>query len=289
MLALALCLRYDAPVATAHVSVTEVVDIRTAKRLVDGFAGGTVRALDELLPDALGGRRQAVRGYVEEYRALTDQVLGAVRDARPDLVVIRDDVFWVVDAKREISKFGTTVFQRAAIDAPFSPWVELVGGGYGVALELVSRVRSALITLDPLPLPKGKSALPDWRLDDLAVRRFTRLVIQALDEDEPPLRRIVDTFGLTTSELGRLFGVSRQAAAQWLEQGAPPARQGKVVTVAEIADVLGRRLKGPRLAGIVRRGAESFDGASMLELIADNQEDRVLESVRKSFEYATTA
>jgi hypothetical protein len=113
--------------------------------------------------------------------------------------------------------------------------------------------------------------------------------MQELAGDQPPLRRVTDVFALSTTELGRLFGVSRQAAAQWLEDGAPPARQSRAVTVAAIADIFDRRLKRPRVPGVVRRPAAVYDGSTALELIEADRHEWLLESVRASFDCSATA
>jgi hypothetical protein len=54
---------------------------------------------------------------------------------------------------------------------------------------------------------------------------------------------IADAFELSETELGRLFGVSRQAVGQWRDRGVPSSRMAKVTTVAAICDLLGHQLK----------------------------------------------
>ena len=98
-----------------------------------------------------------------------------------------------------------------------------------------------------------------------------------------------DTFGLSKTELAKLFGVSRQAAAGWLDEGPPAGREAKAACLAAIADILARRLKPARIPGIVRTPAPVYEGRSMLELIAVDRHEWLLSSVRDSFDYATTA
>ena len=59
--------------------------------------------------------------------------------------------------------------------------------------------------------------------------------------------------------------------------------------MAAIADVLARRLKPARIPGIARRPAAEYGGKTMLELIAADRHDWLLDSVRRSFDYAATA
>ncbi len=59
--------------------------------------------------------------------------------------------------------------------------------------------------------------------------------------------------------------------------------------MAAIADILARRLKPARVPGIARRPAAAYDGETMLSLIAADRHEWLLESVRRSFDYALTA
>ena len=128
------------------------------------------------------------------------------------------------------------------------------------------------------------------RFDDPdALLRFTRLVAEAQLAEQSDLERVRAVFGLSVTDLGGLFGVTRQAAGLWLATGPPAARRAKAATVAAIADVLARRLKPARIPGIVRRPAADYGGKTMLELIAADRHEWLLDSVRRSFDYATTA
>jgi hypothetical protein len=89
-------------------------------------------------------------------------------------------------------------------------------------------------------------------------------------------------------ELGRLFGVSRQAVGQWRERGVPSRRMAKVATVAAIADLLGRRLRAERIPGIARRPADAYGGLSMLGMIERDREDELQALIRSSFDWATS-
>ena len=100
---------------------------------------------------------------------------------------------------------------------------------------------------------------------------------------------IAETLELTETELGRLFGVSRQAVGQWRERGVPSSRMSKVTAVAAICDLLGHRLKPERIPGIARRPADVYGGLSMLEMIERGREDELLTRIRRSFDWASTA
>src|SRR5262245_17382506 len=100
---------------------------------------------------------------------------------------------------------------------------------------------------------------------------------------------IAEALELTETELGRLFGVSRQAVGQWRERGVPSSRMAKVTAVAAICDLLGHQLKPERIPGVARRPADAYGGLTMLELIEDDREDELLTLVRRSFDWGATA
>src|SRR5215208_6197737 len=100
---------------------------------------------------------------------------------------------------------------------------------------------------------------------------------------------IAETLELTETELGRLFGVSRQAIGQWRERGVPSNRMAKVATVAAICDLLEHQLKPERIPGIARRPARAYGGLSMLEMIERDRQDALQAEVRRSFDWGSTA
>src|SRR6266576_3479709 len=99
---------------------------------------------------------------------------------------------------------------------------------------------------------------------------------------------IAETLELSETELGRLFGVSRQAVGQWRERGVPSSRKAKVATVAAIGDLLRHQLKPERIPGIARRPAEVYGGRSMLEMIERDCEDELQAEIRRSFDWGST-
>src|ERR671918_2551205 len=99
---------------------------------------------------------------------------------------------------------------------------------------------------------------------------------------------IAETFELSETGLGRLFGVSRQAVRQLRERGGPSNRMTRVTTVAAICDLLGHQLKQERITGVARRPADAYGGLSMLEMIERGREDELLNLIRRSFDWAST-
>src|SRR3954454_17664448 len=78
---------------------------------------------------------------------------------------------------------------------------------------------------------------------------------------------IAETLELSETELGRLFGVSRQAVGQWRERGVPSNRMAKVGTVAAFCPLPHPGLNPERIRGVARRPAAGYGGLSMLEMV----------------------
>lgn len=103
------------------------------------------------------------------------------------------------------------------------------------------------------------------------------------------LEAIQETLALSKTELGELFGVSRQAIDQWRDDGLPSSRQAKVAAVSAICDLLAHRLKGERIPGVARRPAAGYGGLNMLQMISRDRHEELLERIRASFDWSATA
>jgi DNA-binding transcriptional regulator YdaS (Cro superfamily) len=138
----------------------------------------------------------------------------------------------------------------------------------------------------PLSLPSSvfiSSSTSEFSRD--AVHRFLRLVLERITADSPALERVAILFDLSKTDLARLFGVRRQAIAQWFESGVPPARAAKANALARLADVLERNLKRDRIPGVVRQPADAYGGLSMLEMIEGDRGDELVRQVEGVFDW----
>jgi hypothetical protein len=264
--------------------------VRGALRELDG--GELLLALGVQLEHALGGSADATREYVRYYHVLTLRVLDEAHRVRPDVVVrTPDGHLALIDVRGKPRRAPVEALETAAAEAPFGPWTARFPLEEAVALDLASRVRQliGLRALELAPADPGHGEVVD--VDDLTAHRFLRRVRFHLNhpDDEHPLRRLMEAFELSKTELGSLFGVRRQAVDQWLERGVPAERQEKVQTLLAIADLLERKLKPGRLAGVARRPADAYGGKTMLELIAADRHRELLELVRESFDWASAA
>ena len=264
---------------------TDADEVRAALRSV---VEARVVELEGHLDEALRGSDDAARSYVRSYRSLADALLEQGRGIWPDLIVDGSDGrLTLADANGHAAGALLGVLENAAVDAPFLSWTATFELGDAVALELVSRLRT-LVGARALVSPAAPVRAP---VDDLAAQRFQRRVRHYLNhpEDGNPLLRLMDLFALSKSELGRLFGVTRQSIDGWLAHGVPSDRQEKLATLLALADLLERKLKPGRVPGVARRPADAYGGATMLELVASDRQRELLELVRESFDWSQAA
>jgi hypothetical protein len=69
----------------------------------------------------------------------------------------------------------------------------------------------------------------------------------------------------------------------------PAERQEKLAALLALCDVLERKLKRDRIAGVARREAAAYGGHTMLQMIADDRHRELLESVRDAFDWSQPA
>jgi hypothetical protein len=266
-------------------------DAERARTALHGVSGNLIVSLQRELREALAGSDAATRAYVREYRQLTTCLVDAARTA--DFVADTPHGLVVGEVKVGRTRALTDVIENTAASAPFTPWVARYELGDGVALMALNTLRE-LLGAQLLSPPSGVSArefADHARNDEVAAQRFMRRVRHFLNhpDDQDPLERLMEAFDLSKSELGKLFGISRQAIDGWLAKGVPSDRQEKLATLLAVTDLLERKLKAGRLPGIARRPAAAYDGQTMLEMTAADRHDELLAKVRESFDWATAA
>jgi hypothetical protein len=214
----------------------------------------SAEALRWLAP-ALEGDEAAARAYAIAWRDLVRDLAG--EDLDPP---------WALE-----------ILDHLALTAPFEP--------EGPLRALVSVAAGMLPGMEIAAPPASPAALP--RAVDY--RRFARIVRSELSRGRTDLEELLTAWDLTITDVGRLFGVRRQAVQQWIELGVPAARQPKLLVILEIADLLERNLLRDRIAAVVRTPGDAYAGESMVEAIAADRHAEVLESVRRSFDWAWSA
>lgn len=99
------------------------------------------------------------------------------------------------------------------------------------------------------------------------------------------LERVVRLWSLSRTELGALFGVSRQAVSKWIADGVPAERAPQVADLEAVTDLLDRYLRRDRIPAVVRRRADRLDGLSLMELIAAGRSSDALRLTRQMFAF----
>jgi hypothetical protein len=214
-----------------------------------------VREVERALPRALRGEAAAARRYAKAWRGLV-RALFASHDA---------------------AAAAADMLDHLALTAPFHPDGP-INALLSAAAGIISGMRTSSVSSPPAPLPAP-----------LEYERFAVAVLHELSGPGSDLTRLMSGWQLSISDAARLFGVTRQAVQQWLNDGVPAARQPKLLQILRIGDLLERNLELPRIPAVVRSDAGVYGGRSMLKMIADDRQDELFESVERSFDWASTA
>ena len=218
---------------------------------------GTVAEVELALPLALRGDEAGCRRYAQAWRRVVRELL----EPYPDTPAA-----------------SVAVLEHLALTAPFGADGAL-GALVSVAAAIIPDMQAPTVTARPPARPPEPTGLA----------RFTRLVLAELDGAGTGLEPLMASWHLSVTDLGRLFGVRRQAVQQWLEAGVPAARRPKLLAILGIADLLERNLQPERIPAVVRSPSAADGGRSMLEAIAADRYDEILERTRRSFDWAWSA
>ena len=157
---------------------------------------------------------------------------------------------------------------------------------HGVSLELARKELDVQYRSGFRRVPTQTGFRPD---PDTDVTKEWPRVVTAAGAAADALERIQGILDVNLTELGQLFGASRQAVSSWLRKGVPSARKPKVLTVLNVAELLERKLKTGRVPAVVRQPAAAYEGKSMLEMIEEDRHDQLLREVRESFDWTATS
>lgn len=265
--------------------------IPEASRAIERIAPDVLDDVEAWLPAALTGQETAVSHYVVAYQALGERLVSALHSERPDDVVVSGDQIEFRSRTSRAQSIPVAIINSGCLEAPSSPWVVRYGPRKGIALHLLATLREWLPGSSPLHPPEGWWRDPHRSSTPLPAvgPGFYFAALRQLGRSQPPIERIRGLFALTTTELGGLFGVSRQAVDNWQEQGVPAARYAKLATLAALADVLERQLRSERIPGIARKEAKAYGGLTMLQMISEDRHNELLTLTRASFDWAAAA
>jgi hypothetical protein len=115
---------------------------------------------------------------------------------------------------------------------------------------------------------------------------FVRKVVIQLDEvlKRTPLEKLRELWGITDAEAARMFGVSRQAYAKWLENAPPADRAPAIAALDDATELLERHLKRERIAAVVRRPSALTNGLTLIQMAEQGKYDELLAAVQAMFD-----
>ena len=244
------------------------IDLATASKTVARKLSDIVAALDQLVPKLFTTKdRMAVRRYCF-YTDFAAQWLANLQAHHPDAL---PPPAYIYDYLRR--------------NAVALPWTAPTADGLGVVTVLVDRLRGVATGLPQ------EHVQPTKKIDGHHFAWFLKAMSQEEFEMEhsQPLRRAMETLNLSKSDIANLMGVTRQAVDKWLLAGPPAERASKIGAIAEISDILRYRLLPGLPAEVVRRPAEAYGGRTMVNLIAGDEHEWLLQSVKDSFDFNRVA
>ncbi len=118
-----------------------------------------------------------------------------------------------------------------------------------------------------------------------------RRVIDRLDHqlNAGPLQRTVRLWDISATQLGEMFGISRQAASKWLAEGAPASRRDQVAVLGQATDLLDQWVKRERIPAVVRRPVAQLGGRTRLEVALDGQLELLRDELADTFDLTRIA
>lgn len=99
------------------------------------------------------------------------------------------------------------------------------------------------------------------------------------------LAQIQETLRLSVADLGKIFGVTRQAVDQWRSASVPVDKAAAVDRVAECVEELARRFKPQRLPAIVRQPLPILANHSILHTLQSDGPAAIYEFFRRWSSY----
>ncbi|HSM64693.1 MAG TPA: hypothetical protein VK860_00165 [Ilumatobacteraceae bacterium] len=118
-----------------------------------------------------------------------------------------------------------------------------------------------------------------------------RQIVDRLDHqlNASPLQRTVRLWDISASQLGEMFGISRQAASKWLTDGAPASRRDQVALLGQATDLLDQWVKRERIPAVVRRPVEQLGGRTRLEAALAGEFELLRDELADTFDLTRIA
>ena len=118
-----------------------------------------------------------------------------------------------------------------------------------------------------------------------------RRIVDRLDHqlNASPLQRTVRLWDISASQLGEMFGISRQAASKWLSEGAPAGRRDQVALLGQATDLLDQWVKRERIPAVVRRPVERLEGRTRLDVALAGEFELLRDELADTFDLTRIA
>ena len=94
---------------------------------------------------------------------------------------------------------------------------------------------------------------------------------------------------ISATQLGVMFGVSRQAMSKWLSDGPPSIRRDQVALLDQSTDLLDRWIKRDRIPAVVRRNVDSLDGRTRLDVALAGEFETLRDELVETFDASRVA
>jgi len=118
-----------------------------------------------------------------------------------------------------------------------------------------------------------------------------RRIVDRLDHqlNAGPLQRTVRLWDISATQLGEMFGISRQAASKWLADGAPAGRRDQVAMLGQATDLLDQWVKRERIPAVVRRPVEALGGRTRLDVALAGEFEALRDELYDTFDLTRIA
>ena len=226
-----------------------------------------VECFELVAPRALAGSYEACLSFVRHLRLFVDEVSDEIDP----------------QGRLRATGYHPTLLLRG-LSSPMTGWVGSFGFGRGIAASIAASALELTSLSEPIAVPVGLA--PEVAQADLM--EFERRVLAALRSEDEPLVVISRELQLSKSEVGGLFGVSRQAVSEWMDKGIPSGRIRDVSQVLKATTILSRKLKPGRTSLVVRRPAPAVGGRTLIEALRDDP-DEALAAIEASFDWSGVA
>lgn len=243
--------------------------------------------LEDVFPRALRGEWAAVRLVCSGWVGFVDELAAAVTELKTAPIRRSGDQFAVHLTANHWSAEPLIQVHRMVADAPFQPWVGRYGWDLGTKVFAVDTFRFLM----PGCVRVHAHARGGWPElpEHTDVPRFRRLVELALRSMLPPLVQVAEMFEFSDTELGAIFGVSRQAVSQWQTGEVPTSRMGKLSNILAVGELIERKLKPGMLPVVARRSAAQYGGRTMVEMMELGRDEELRELTEQTFDWSATA